>query len=111
MHIAQPVQLNLNDPNDLTLSGVRRLIASGDDTMHNQLRVTKSGIAHFVSWSPYEEGPRPDDPNILFRLETCCAGNDYVGIDAAADDTYVRRIYNCLKSNWPNPAFPYIDQF
>ena len=111
MHTVEPVKLNLNDPEQLTLSGVRRLIASADDTKHNQLRVTKSGIAHFVSWLPDEERPSPDDPNVLFRLETCCAGNDYVGIHAAAEDTYVRRIYQCLKSNWPNPEFSYIDQF
>lgn len=77
---------------------------------HNQLRFTRQGIAHLVAWSPDEDGPDIDDPDILFRLETSAAGKDYVGVHAA-DDVLVTRIYDCLKASWPYPAFSYIDQF
>ncbi len=113
MFIVEPerVIIDLKDPAQFTPAAVRRLIASGDDTQHNQLRVTKEGIAHLVAWSPNKEGPAVDDPAILFRLETSAAGNDYVGVHAAADEVFVTRIYDCLKANWPHPAFSYIDQF
>ena len=40
------MQIDLNNPESLTLTAVRQLIASASDDEHTQLRVTKGGIAY-----------------------------------------------------------------
>lgn len=48
---------------------------------------------------------------IAFRLESWGAGNGYVGPAAAKDQAFVRRIYQVLRDNWPNPSDTFIDQY
>jgi hypothetical protein len=98
------VQIDLKDPNALSLENVRKLLASKDDSRHRQLRVTSDGIA-FIS----DDIGNLNLDGILFRFETWFAGNGYCGPEAAADDAYVREIYEDLKTNWPNPKDSYID--
>ena len=43
------MQIDLNNPENLTLAAVRQLIASASDDEHTQLRVTKAGIAYISS--------------------------------------------------------------
>lgn len=100
------MEINLNDPEDFTLENVRKLIASEDDTVHTQFRVTKNGkliLSRTV-------GNRNLD-DILFRLETNGAFNGYVGAKAAENDGWVTRIFNVIKKNWPEPEDSYIDRF
>lgn len=96
--------IDLKDESQFTLERVRDLIASKNDSKSYQLRVTKSGSA-FLS----DATGNRDIENLSFRLETWQAGNDYVGIAASKDESWVRRIYECLKKNWPNPSSSYID--
>ncbi len=98
--------INVNNPEDLTLECVRQFIASCDDSVHRQIRVTQGGIA-FISdtvGAEHTEG-------IAFRLETCAAGNDHFGTKASQDEEWVRKIHNVLKKNWPEPSDSYIDNF
>src|SRR5690606_22727333 len=100
------MEINLSDPEDFTIENVRKLIASEDDTVHTQFRVTKTGklvLARTVG------NKHVDD--ILFRLETNGAFNGYVGIKASQNDHWVNRVYNVVKKNWPKPTSSYIDVF
>ncbi|MBU2521162.1 MAG: hypothetical protein KKD50_02915 [Proteobacteria bacterium] len=75
------MKINLNDPNQFTLEGVRQLLASEEDTQHWQLRVTKDGFAYLSS-----EIGNINIQGLSFRLETMMAGNSYVGDAASKDD-------------------------
>ena len=98
--------LNLNDPEDLTLERVREFIASVDDSVNRQLRVTTGGIA-FMSDTI---GGRNLE-GIAFRIETWGEGNGWVGTIAADNDSWVQRIFAVLRANWPNPTDNYIDTY
>lgn len=100
------MHIDLNAPNDLTIENVRCLIASGSDKSHMQLRVSADGIAYLSNIVGNN-----DTASLRFRLETWCAGNDYVGPKAALDDEWVGRIYRCLKDNWPTPSDSFIDSY
>lgn len=100
------MRINVNDPNEFTLENVAKLIASEDDSVHTQFRVTDDGHL-FLS---KEVGGRSID-NILFRLETNAAYNGYAGIEASKDEEWVRTIYHTVKANYPKPKAKYIDMF
>lgn len=98
--------IDLNEPEELTLEQVRKLIASCDDSVHRQLRVTQGGTV-FISdtvGASHLEG-------IALRLETWVAGNDYLGVKASQDNEWVQRIYNVLRRNWPEPTDSYLDNY
>ena len=78
----------------------------GDNSKYSQLRVSKDGRAHIS----YVVGA-VDIDNLCFRLETCSAGNSYIGPDAANDDEWIDKVFKVLQENWPNPKSPYIDGF
>ncbi|EFQ62341.1 MULTISPECIES: hypothetical protein [Pseudomonas] len=99
------MQIDLNNPENLTLDNVRQLLASASDDQHTQLRVTKAGIAYISSGIV----GGTDIGGLLFRLETWAKGSGYVGNVAASDEVWVMQIFNALKQNWPKPAFDYID--
>lgn len=99
------MQIDLNNPDALSLASVRDLLASASDSVHTQLRVTKAGIA-FIS-SGVVGGAEIE--GLLFRLETWAAGSGYVGRVAASDEVWVMQIFNALKQSWPKPPFDYID--
>ncbi len=103
----QAMQIDLNDPEGLTLAAVRQLLASAGDDEHTQLRVSKAGIAYISSGVV----GGVDTDGLLFRLETWAAGSGYVGKVAASDEVWVMQIFNALKDNWPNPPFDYIDVY
>ena len=103
----QSMQIDLNDPEHLTLAAVRQLLVSASDDEHTQLRVTKAGIAYISSGVV----GGADIDGLLFRLETWAAGSGYVGKIAASDEVWVMQIYNALKDNWPNPPSDYIDVY
>ena len=102
------VQIDLNNPENLTLAAVRQLIASASDDEHTQLRVTKRGIAYISSGAAVGG---VDIDGLLFRLETWAKGSGYVGNVAASDEVWVMQIFNALKQNWPKPPFDYIDVY
>ncbi|WP_426138920.1 hypothetical protein [Pseudomonas sp. DWP3-1-2] len=99
--------INLSDPASFTLDAVRQMIASGDDKVHNQLRVTKDGTA----WLSTDAVGGVSVEGLLFRLETWSAGSGCVGPVAASDGVWVMQIYNALKDNWADPRLDYIDVY
>ena len=101
------MQIDLSNPENLTLAAVRQLIASASDDEHTQLRVTKAGIAYISSGVV----GGTDIDGLLFRLETWAKGSGYVGNVAASDEVWVTQIFNALKDNWPNPPYDYIDVY
>ncbi|MDY7559895.1 hypothetical protein QN382_08505 [Pseudomonas sp. 10B1] len=101
------MQINLNNPASFTLDAVRQLIAAGNDDVHNQLRVTKTGSAYISSSAV----GGVDIDGLLFRLETWSAGSGCVGPIPASDAVWVMQIFNALKDNWANPRFDYVDVY
>ena len=93
------MKIDLNDTNDFTLENIAKMIASKDDSVHRQLRVDTAGIA-FIS----DEVGNINTSGLCFRLETWCAGNDYVGKNASQDEEWVKKVFKVLKDNWPNPS-------
>ena len=102
-----PYQIDLKKSGALTLQSVKVLLASGDDSHMNQVRVTKNGIAYL---SQDVVGNLQTD-DLAFRLETFNAGTGHVGFPAAGDDAFAQRILAVLQANWPNPSSTYIDIF
>lgn len=100
------MRINLNDPNDFTRENVSKLIASGNDSQNNQMRVDNDGYAYLS-----DKIGNQDIDDLRFRLETFVADNGYVGEDAARDSRWVDRIYKVLDRNWPEPQSTYIDDF
>ena len=101
------MQIDLTQPDALTLHAVRQLLASASDDEHTQLRVTRAGIAYISSGVVGGS----DIAGLLFRLETWAKGSGYVGRIAASDDVWVTQIFNALQQNWPNPPYDYIDVY
>ncbi len=100
------MKINLNDPNDFNIENVKELIASADDSVNTQFRVTKDGIL-FLST---DVGNQKLD-GIVFRLETNIAFNGYAGIEASQNESWVSRIYEVIRKNWPKPLSTYCDDF
>lgn len=100
------MQIDLNEPGAWTLQSTAALIRSAsDEDDHVQLRVTKDGIAYISHGIVGNQ----DTGNLSFRLETWCCGNGYVGAAASEDEDWVKRIYEVVTKNWPDPTFTYID--
>ncbi len=87
----------------LTLDQLRDLIASGDDSHPNQIRIKDNGdiFLSFLVGADHIEG-------IAGRFETFDAHNGYVGPKAASDPQYVQRIFDTIQ-NWKEHPRTYID--
>ena len=99
--------IKLTDPAVFTLDTVRQMLASGDDSVHNQLRVNKAGLA----WLSTNAVGGANIEALSFRLETWSAGSGCVGPIAASDGVWVMQIYNALKDNWADPRLDYVDVY
>ncbi|WP_061534856.1 hypothetical protein [Collimonas arenae] len=99
-------EIDLNQPGELTKANIAALVATGDDSVHTQIRVSKVGKL-YVS----ETVGSKEIDDLLFRLETNTAGNGYVGPDAAKNTARIDRLYKVIKANWPVPSSTYIDDF
>jgi len=101
------MQIDLKRPEALTLEGVQAMIGAGNPARHNQLRVSRDGVAYLST----EAVGGMDIEGLCFRLETWAAGSGCVGPDAAADEAWVRQILGALQDNWPVPKSDYIDMY
>jgi hypothetical protein len=101
------VQIDLKDPGQFTEAAVRQLIASGEDAVHNQLRVTSQGVAYLST----EAVGGAAIEGLCFRFETWSAWSGCVGKVAACDEVWVRQIYTALLEHWSNPGQDYIDVY
>lgn len=100
------MKLDLNNPEDFTFDNFKKLIAETDDSVNTQYRVTTDGI-FFAS----QDVGNQNLGNILFRFETNDAGNGYAGVDASNSENWVKRIFEAVKKNYPEPESDYIDEF
>lgn len=98
------VTIDLKDSTQLSYESVSKLIGSVTDAKHWQLRVTKDGVAYLSDVVGAD-----DIDNLSFRMETWCAGNNYVGFQAAHDEVWVKKVLKDLRENWPKPKSSYID--
>lgn len=87
----------------LTIEQLRDLIASGDDSHHNQIRIKENGDIFLSAIIGAEclDG-------IKGRFETFNAHNGYVGPEAAADDEFVQRLFAAIQ-RWRQRPCSYID--
>jgi len=82
------------------------LLASGDDSLDNQLRVDRSGRVYLS-----QDTGADKLEGVLFRFPTWDAGDGFLGPAAAADEELVMRILLALQRNWPTPRFSYLDVY
>lgn len=100
------MRINLNDPVEFNIENDRVLIASEDDSVNTQFRVTDDGYL-FLS---RQVGNRNLN-GIIFRLKTNGMGNGYVGENAAKDESWANRVFDVINENWPSPKSSYYDNF
>jgi hypothetical protein len=102
-----PMKVDLSDPKEFTTDNIRRLIASGDNRYHSQIRVNHGGIAE-LSKSVGNDGKKK---KWAFSISIFGAQSDKVGEAASQDEAWVKRIYDALRKNWPEPSSKHIDDF
>ena len=96
------------DIRTITLEQFRMLIACGNDSHNNQIRVTKSGMVYLSEDIVGAE--QLDD--VALSFETFSAHNGYVGVKAAEDNSHVIPLYYALIGNWEKGCrHTYIDNF
>ncbi len=100
------MQIDLNDPNALTIESVRALIASKDDTKPHQIRVSERGMLYLS-----DDVGNQNLAGVKFRFETLIAGNNFIGASAAKDDAWIRRVFLAVRDNWNRGATGLIDDF
>jgi len=84
-------KLNLNDPEQFTIEGVRKLIASVDNSADRQLRITLDGYAVITD----HDGPE-DMEFYVARSGTWEADNGNCGEIAALDTDRMEYIHQVL---------------
>ena len=101
-------QVKAYDIRTITLEQFRMLIACGNDSHNNQIRVTKSGMVYLSE--DIVGSDQLDDVALCF--ETFSAHNGYVGVKAAEDDKHVTSLFYALTGNWASGcSHTYIDSF
>ena len=101
-------QVKAYDIRTVTLEQFRMLIACGNDSHNNQIRVTKSGMVYLSEDIVGSE--QLDD--VALSFETFSAHNGYVGVKAAEDNNHVIPLYHALIKNWTSGcSHTYIDNF
>ena len=98
------MRINLNNTGEFTIESLKKLIASEDDSVNTQFRVTNDGylfISKVVDDNELAE--------IKFRYDTNRKGRGYVGKKASEDEDWVNLIFNSVNENWPNPYSPHIE--
>ena len=102
-------QIKAYDIRTITLEQFRMLIACGNDSHNNQIRVTKSGMVYLSEDIVGAE--QLEDVALCF--ETFSAHNGYVGVKAAEDNRHVISLFYALVGNWTsgNSHTTYIDSF
>ena len=101
-------QIKAYDIRTITLEQFRILIACGNDSHNNQIRVTKSGKVYLSEDIVGSE--QLDD--VALSFETFSAHNGYVVVKAAEDNSHVIPLYYALIGNWTSGcSHAYIDSF
>lgn len=94
----QPVVYRITKPRQFTKAEVRSVIAFGNDEVNNTLTIDLEGRVRLRKFNP--SIVLSDFANIAVRNETFCAGNGYIGQDAARDQSHVNGTYLALLDAW-----------
>lgn len=108
----------MNLENNPTVEELRDLLRKCEDQAgHHVLWVAKNGDVH-VSRVPKDNthmGLPEAEPEMQLRYETFEAGNEYVGPEAADDESWVKELFEALVKEWPKAkgklTVEYVDQF
>lgn len=100
---ASGVKELMNLTSNPTKQQLSALLAQADDEAgHHVLWIDTAGEVHLTLLD--DSISLPDfataHPTVRVRFETFCAGNSYVGPEAAKDDEHVKRYFNWLLSEW-----------
>lgn len=95
-------KIDLNNPDEVTLENVQKLIASKDDTDFHQIRVTFGGVA-FVS----DDYGNTNAENFALCYETFDRGTSNLGVEASQNEEWVSRVFNRLSTDWAKGARGY----
>jgi hypothetical protein len=104
------MNIDLNDPQALTIANVRAFLASGRTNIELEIRVTLEGNVFLSDVI----GQRHMD-GILFRITDMMidpADAEFIGPNAAAasNDGLVRQVLDTLEKNWKHkPSRPSVD--
>jgi hypothetical protein len=98
------MRIDLKNSTNFTIEDVRALLASKDDNENRQLRISEAGEAYLS-----DEVENLNLQAVKARFETWCAGNDYSGPNAAADDEYVQSVCLNLRAVWERGLRGFID--
>ena len=98
--------IDIKDPAVFTLASLKQLIASANDSVNTQFRVTDDGFL-FIS----EDVGHKYLDGIKFRFETNAAGAGYVGKSASKNALWVKRIFKAVNENWSNPTNSLVTSF
>ncbi len=74
-----------------------QVIRSGSDNYHNSLVITASGKFQLIN---RDETDVFYNPQVAVRHETFDAGNDYIGISASEDASFIDSTYRAMLSGW-----------
>ena len=88
---------------ELTMEQLIELIALGDDSIRNQIRIKEDGTIFLSSIVGNN-----CLTGIAGRFETFDANNGYVGRKAATNEQHIQSIYLAIK-RWIDHPVPYID--
>ncbi|MBW3596427.1 MAG: hypothetical protein KY475_04030 [Planctomycetes bacterium] len=108
--------MNLNT--EPTKNDLRKLLAACDDTAgHHILWISKSGEVK-IACVPGKKAPVEFDAppaELQVQFEPFLAGNEYVGLEAAADAEWVDELFDRLLNEWSRARgcanVAYVDQF
>ena len=96
------MQIDLNQP--FTTEDIKTLLASKDDSMHRQLRVSADGIAYLS-----DVVGNIDTDGLAFSVATWPFGKGFTGEEAANDASWVNKVESILRGNWPEPTDTFIE--
>lgn len=96
-----PFTIDLNNPSDFTKENIKKLIASHNDSINTQFRITREGILYL---SKYVGHDRLD--GVQYYMETNCEGNNYTGIDASEDEGWVDQVFYTIERAWTKSNHP-----
>lgn len=77
---------------------LRAVIATGDDEHANSLILNLQGQFELRRRPPFDINK--NDPTVVFRYETFAPGNDYVGLEAAQDETHIDDMFCSSLGGW-----------
>jgi len=93
----QPMVYRLTKPRRFTPDEIKAVIANGNDNINNALTLDLEG---HVVLQQFSTKLLSNCLPIAVRLRAFCAGNDYVGLEAAKDNSHIQEQYIALLEGW-----------